>query len=66
MIDHVASSGRKPALVWRPLLDALREDLAGQNAFLLALMGTTLGRELREGPSHVRMIDIAIWMGEHR
>lgn len=57
---------RSAAGAWRPLLEALRADLDGENAVLLAIMKVELDKMLRRGPSHLRMLDITIWMTSRR
>lgn len=48
---------------WPALLPALRRDLGGQNAIALTLINTELARRLGRGLSHVRLVDIVVWMG---
>ncbi|MCC5952049.1 MAG: hypothetical protein JJU45_08125 [Acidimicrobiia bacterium] len=53
---------RRAAGVWGPLLGAMRENLNGENAVLLAIIGVSLEKELPRPLSHVRMLDIMVWM----
>lgn len=63
---------RSPSAAWRPLLEAMRADLADpQCRIVCATYGTTLEAEMARAPvsrtrvcvSWLRIIDIAIWMG---
>lgn len=54
---------RSAVAAWPHLLDALRSDLGGQNGLLLAILNSYLERQLGRRLSHVRLADIAIWMG---
>ena len=57
---------RQAAAAWAPLLRALRADLGDENALLLAIIGVPLNGELPRPVSHVRMLDIMIWMETQR
>ena len=57
-------TGERSAVgAWPGLLVALRSDLAGQNGLLLAILNAYLERQLGRQLSHVRLVDIVIWMG---
>lgn len=57
---------RSAALAWPSLLRALRQDLFGQNALRLVLIGVELEKELGRSLTPLRLVDIAIWMGSRR
>ena len=54
---------RSAAAAWSPLLRAMRSDLGGLNALLLAMMNVQLEDELGRSLGHLRLLDISIWMG---
>jgi hypothetical protein len=52
---------------WRPLLAAMRDDLAdAENALLFVVHGQTLSAEAGHDVSDLRMLDITVWMSAHR
>jgi hypothetical protein len=53
---------RSAARAWPHLLNALRQDLGGMNAFLLAVMSIDLEKEMPRSLGHLRLLDIALWM----
>jgi len=53
---------RSAAAAWSALLRALKVDLCDPNALVLAIIGVTLERELSRPITHLRLVDIAIWM----
>lgn len=56
---------RSARRAWPGLLRALRTDLQGQNALRLAIMNIELEKHLGRPVSHLRLVDIALWMGGH-
>ena len=54
---------RNARAAWPALLSALRQDLGGQNALQLAMMNVVLEKTPWLRVSHLRLIDIVIWMG---
>jgi hypothetical protein len=57
------TTGQRTAVAaWSPLLRAMRDDLHSPNAQALTAIGTQIGAELGRELSHVRMVDITIWM----
>ncbi len=57
---------RSARAAWPDLLRALRDDLGGLNALLLAMMGVELEKQTGRQTSHLRLLDISIWMGGRR
>lgn len=58
---------RSVAKVWRPLLEAMRDDAAGDSEPFLAVATEALHVELADNPPmYIRLIDIAVWMGAQR
>jgi len=53
---------RGATAAWPALLPTLREDLAGPNSIILAIMNVELENQLGRGLSHLRLADIVIWM----
>ena len=57
-------TGQRSALTgWQPLLHAIRDDLAGPNAAPLARIAAAAQEALGRPLSHLRILDVAIWMG---
>lgn len=54
---------RSARAAWPQLIRALREDLGGPNEERLARLSTDLELELGRSVSHLRLVDIALWMG---
>lgn len=64
---RAATGERTAKAAWPLLLPILREDLGNrgigaQNALLLAIMNVELEKELPRPITHLRLVDIAIWM----
>lgn len=53
---------RTAVAAWRPLLEALRDDVGGENAVVLSALERDLQPELVSMPSPLRLVDISLWM----
>ena len=54
---------RTAAAAWPGLVRALKADLGGENALLLAILNVELENRLERPLTHLRLADIAVWMG---
>ena len=53
---------RTAVAAWRPLVEALRDDVGGDNAAVLSALERDLRSELVALPSPLRLVDISLWM----